>query len=244
MRLYICGDDPRSLCLKEIAKETGHQLTEKRPDAVVLPLPKAGMKDIRRYFPQGQKIICGMVEEELKETAKKEKWKLMNVLEDEGFLLENAQLTAEGAVYKAMQAKKGALCRRECLVVGYGRIGRYLTQMLRGLGSRVTVAARKEKARHAAGENSVSIEDIPYTIGRMDCVFNTVPSLVITENALEKVKKQALLMELASQPYGVDMAAAERLHVPVQIEGGLPGRYCPMDAARAWLDYIERSNLL
>ena len=55
------------------------------------------------------------------------------------------------------------------------------------------------------------------------------------------MKRDVILMELASAPYGMDMAAAEKLGLNVQIEGGLPGRYCPGDAAQIWLEYIERS---
>lgn len=242
MRLYITGDDERSMALKQQALNNGHEMTEKTPDAVVLPLPKAGVKDMKRYFPQGQRIIGGKTETVLQEMMHKEKWVFENVLEDETFLLENARLTAEGAVWKAMNTRKKALCYAECMVVGYGRIAKFLTQMLRGIGSRVTVAARSEKARKEAGENSIGISQMQEKIGEMDYVFNTVPFLVLTENVLLHAKKDVVMMELASAPYGIDMHAAERMGMKIHIEGGLPGRYCPMDAAKVWLDYIERSG--
>lgn len=242
MRLYITGGDERSKALKEEAEKRGHILTERLPDAVVLPLPKAGTADMKRYFPQGQKIVAGKVEDALWEMAQKEKWQMENVLEDETFLLENARLTAEGAVFKAMEGKKKALCYAKCMVIGYGRIGKYLTQMLKGMGSRVTVAARSEKARMEAGKESIAIHEIHSKIADMDFVFNTVPFPVLDEACLNNVCPNTWIMELASAPYGVDMAAAERLGVSVHIEGGLPGRYAPADAARVWLDYIERSG--
>lgn len=242
MRLYITGDDERSNALKRLALANGHEMTEKKPDAVVLPLPKAGVKDMKRYFPQGQRIIGGKTETALMDMMEEEKWAFENVLEDETFLLENARLTAEGAVWKAMNMRKNALCYAECMVVGYGRIAKLLTEMLRGIGSRVTVAARSEKARREAGENSIAIGKMQNVIGKMDYVFNTVPFPVIKEDELCYAKKDAVIMELASAPYGIDMHAAEMLGLKVHIEGGLPGRYCPMDAARVWLDYIERSG--
>lgn len=243
MRLYITGHDERSLALKAQALAKGHEMTDKMPDAVILPLPKAGVCDIKRYYAHGQKIIGGKREKALQEMMEKEKWRFENVLEDEKFLLENARLTAEGAIWKAMNARKKALCCSECMVVGYGRIARFLTAMLRGLGSRVTVAARSEKARKEAGENSIDMEQMQEAAGEMDYIFNTVPFLVLTEEVLGNVKKDAILMELASAPYGVDMQAAEKMGLNVQIEGGLPGRYCPMEAAKAWLDFIERSGM-
>lgn len=242
MRLYITGKDERSEALKIIAQKRGHEITEKAPDAVVLPLPKAGIGDIKRYYPQGQKIIGGKREAVLQEMMEKEKWRFENVLEDEIFLLENARLTAEGAIWKAMNARKKALSNASCMVVGYGRIARFLTAMLRGMSSRVTVAARSEKARAEAGENSIDILQIQKEIRKMDYVFNTVPCLVLTKDVLQNADKNAIIMELASAPYGIDMHAAESLGLHVQIEGGLPGRYCPMDAAQLWLDFIERSG--
>ena len=65
---------------------------------------------------------------------------------------------------------------------------------------------------------------------------------MIREEVLKHVKKDAVMMELASPPYGIDMHAAEKLGLQVHLEGGLPGRYCPQDAAGIWLDYIERSG--
>lgn len=242
MRLYITGNDERSLALKQQAMKRGHNITEKTPDAVVLPLPKAGVADIKRYFPKGQKIIGGKAETALKEMMDNEKWQFENVLDDEIFLLENARLTAEGAIWKAMNERKKALCYAKCMVIGFGRIAKFLTEMLRGMGSRVTVAARSEKARREAGENSISMQQIRDMIGEMDYVFNTVPCLVVTEEELKCAQSDILIMELASAPYGIDMHAAERLNVKVRIEGGLPGRYCPMDAAKVWLDFIERSG--
>lgn len=241
MRLYIPGEDERSLLLKQRCKEKGYILTEMNPDAVVLPLPKARCGDLKRCFREGQLFVCGMVDEGINEEAEEKNWQMKNVLEDEQFLLENARLTAEGAVYKAMCARQGALCRKNCLVIGYGRIGKWLTRMLRGMGCDVTVCARREASRKMAGESSVDVHQISEIIGKMDVIFNTVPAVVLTEKELQKVKSDVILMELASAPYGMDLAAAEKLGLNVQIEGGLPGRYCPGDAAQIWLEYIERS---
>lgn len=241
MRLCIPGTDERSLLLKEQCKGKGYVVTEMNPDAVVLALPKARYSDLKRCFREGQLFICGMVDEGIKEEAEEKNWQMKNVLEDEAFLLENARLTAEGAVYKAMCARQGALCQKKCLVIGYGRIGKWLTRMLRGMGCDVTVCARKEASRKMAGENSVDVQQLNDVIGEMEMIFNTVPAMVMPEDVLEKVRKEAILMELASAPYGIDMAAAEKLGLNVQIEGGLPGRYCPGEAAKIWLEYIERS---
>ena len=68
------------------------------------------------------------------------------------FCAANAVLTAEGALFAAMRAQERALGDCECLVIGWGRIGRALTEMLVALGARVTVASRAERSRRQAQE--------------------------------------------------------------------------------------------
>ena len=48
------------------------------------------------------------------------------------------------------------------------------------------------------------------------------------------------VMDLASPPYGVDLVAAQCLGVRAWRESGVPGRYCPLAAARAMADAIDR----
>ena len=241
MRLCIYGTDKRSECLRQIASEKGYLLTDIRPDVVVMPLPRAKLSDVKRMFPKGQIFICGTADDAFAKEARQNHWLLHPVLADETFQQANAQLTAEAALYKAMAREKGALCKKKCMVIGYGRIGRALVSMLRGLACKTRVAARRAETRREAGEGSIAMNEIENAIRQMDWIFNTVPSPVISTDALKNMKEGATVMELASPPYGLDMAEAERLGVQVQLEGGLPGRYCPRDAAEAWMEYIERS---
>ena len=66
-----------------------------------------------------------------------------------------------------------------------------------------------------------------------DVIFSTPPATVIDEAALRHVDANALLIDLASPPYGFDLDAARNLNLRAHREPGLPGRYCPLSAARA-----------
>ena len=59
-----------------------------------------------------------------------------------------------------------------------------------------------------------------------------------------KVKKGALLMDLASAPWGIDREAARSVGVNAVLESGLPGRYCPRSAAALLMEYMEREGIL
>lgn len=75
-------------------------------------------------------------------------------------------------------------------------------------------------------------------------VFSTAPAMVLDAGLLARVNREAMVIDLASPPYGVDLAAAWRMGLRAWREPGLPGRYCPESAARALYDAMKRGNVL
>lgn len=145
------------------------------------------------------------------------------------YVLENAALTAEGAVELLMRRCCGAVAGMRVLVAGYGRIGRLLTDKLAALGAAVDVAARGKAARIEArirGHNSVDINDI---CSSYDAVVNTVPAPVLTGDY-----GGALCIDLASSPGGWSD------NTPVLRAPGLPGTYAPKAAADVMAEAIYR----
>ena len=63
---------------------------------------------------------------------------------------------------------------------------------------------------------------------------------VLDERRLRALDEDAMVIDLSSAPYGVDLDAARRMGVRAWREPGLPGRYCPQSAAEAILRAIER----
>jgi len=166
--------------------------------------------------------------------------------QDELFLRRNAQLTAEGAICRAMQRMERALLGSACLVTGYGRIGQELCARLCAMGAFVIVCARSEmqmRAAHAAGAHPVPLAQLTGAAEAADVIFNTVPARVLGEDALRAIRPGALMIELASAPYGADLTAARELGVHVEMESGVPGRYAPLDAGEALFDAARRRLL-
>ena len=52
----------------------------------------------------------------------------------------------------------------------------------------------------------------------------------------------AMIIDLSSAPYGVDLDAAREMSLRAWREPKLPGRYCPFSAARALLRAIIRAE--
>lgn len=172
----------------------------------------------------------------------RERHRLIDLGQDEGFVRANAVLTAEGAICCAMLEGEKALCECNCVIVGFGRIGYALNEMLVGLGARVTVAARRDAARRQAvqrGADAVALDEMRQALRLADVVFSTPPEMVMGESELRMINPRALVIDLASPPYGVDLEAAKALGIRAWREPGLPGRYCPESAGRALLRAVQ-----
>ena len=171
--------------------------------------------------------------------------KVVNLWEDEMLLLENAYLTAEGAVAAAMQASSHIMKDLNCMIIGWGRIGRALAEILVGLGARAVVVSRSEVNRNRAverGAESIAMEEAELRLPEQRVIFSTPPSMVLDERLLQFVNEDALIIDLASPPYGVDLRTAWNRGIRAWREPGLPGRYCPESAAEALLKALERAG--
>lgn len=158
----------------------------------------------------------------------------------EDFAVRNAVLTAEGAVGMLIREWDDAIFGAEILVLGYGRIGRVLSRYLKALGAQVTVAARREASRAwAQAEGLMTCDDSFKEIYRMKVVINTVPAPVLTAEHIDRLRPDALIMELASSPGGVDESRAEERGVRLIKAPSLPGRSAPAAAGRIIKDTIR-----
>lgn len=150
----------------------------------------------------------------------------------EEFTVRNTVPTAEGALEIAMREFPGTINGSNCLVVGFGRIGKILAWMLRGIGANVTVSARKPSDFawiESYGYQSIKTDDI-CDRDQYDLIFNTVPALVFNRRTLSKARPGTILIDLASAPGGVDYEAAEKLGIQAIKALSLPGRVAPKAA--------------
>ncbi len=164
-----------------------------------------------------------------------EYWNAMDVNDyftREDFTVRNAAVTAEGAVEIAMREYDRTICGSRCLVAGFGRIGKALAWMLRGLGASVTVSARKPADLawiDVYGYTPVKSDEI--CLGeKYDIIFNTVPAMVFFHKTLNRVDPSTLLIDLASMPGGVDFDAARERGIRTVHALSLPGKTAPRAA--------------
>lgn len=179
-------------------------------------------------------IFAGMIPSQVKAYCDKHKKKIFDYSQSESLALMNAIPTAEGAIQAAMSNTDEMLHGKRALITGYGRIGKILASKLCGIGVGVTVCARKKQSlslAYAMNYDTLSMEHLADRIGRYDIVFNTVPEIIMTSDVLDNVRKNALIIDLASLPGGIDAAYASRLGLKVISALALPGKYAPVSAA-------------
>lgn len=129
----------------------------------------------------------------------------------------------------------------KCIVLGFGRCGKVLAHMLKGIGAHLSVEARSMSDLayiEGYGYTPVALKDLTEHIGQYDFIFNTIPSLILDGNKLNKVKQDAVIIELASKPGGIDLALAKRLGIKVIDGQSLPGKVAPETAAKIIFDTI------
>lgn len=177
------------------------------------------------------------------EKARRPDLKWVDLWADERLLRENAWLTAESAVASVVRSHPQRMCGLRCAVVGYGRIGQALTDILLNLGAEVHVVSGSRKKRGAIdgiGAKAWPREETAEALRDCALVFSTPPTAVVGAEEMAWLKPHALIVDLASPPYGVDLEAAKLLNFEARREPGLPGRYCPISAARALYNAVLR----
>ena len=124
---------------------------------------------------------------------------------------------------------------------GFGRIGKVLARKLAGLSAKVTCAARKDEDLawiRAYGHNETNINALGKNLSKYDIILNTVPHLILNKEKLEYVKKDVLLIDLASNPGGIDKRETKDLNLKLIWALALPGKVAPVTTAEFIKDTI------
>ena len=181
-------------------------------------------------------IIAGAIKQEIRDMADKNNIKIIDLMEDEELTILNIIPTVEGAIQVAMENTETTIYNSNCLVLGYGRIGKLLSKNLKDLGANVSCVARKEKDLawcKVYGYKAIDLNDLDKNLNNCDIIFNTVPSLILDDKKLKLLKGQnTLIIELASSPGGIDFKKAEEYNIKVIKALGLPGKVAPLTAAK------------
>lgn len=208
MLVYPIGSTPACTYAASFLEGAGISLVDHPAPEVthlLLDIPSFGadgmlrcggdLEEILRMLPPDITIVGGNLDHPILEGHQ-----ILDLLKSERYLAQNAAITAHCALSVAAQNMTAVFSDSPALVIGWGRIGKCLGQLLKAIGSDVTIAARKESDQamiRALGLRAVDICQISRVLPKCRLVFNTVPELVLSKDMTQQ--KDCLFVDLASK---------------------------------------------
>lgn len=216
---YFCvpyTEDKRMIYAKNYLEKKGFSSTDKieYADFVVLPVP---VKKNMLENLNGKLAFYGMGEYE----------NGFDYMKNENYVLKNAVLTAEGAVSYLEENTPYSLVSKKILIIGYGRIAKALHKILDSYGADITVCSRSKTSESLAvfnGAKHIFFNGLSAE-NDFDIIINTVPHIVLTKQELRFVNKDAVILDLASFPGGIDTLVASSMGLKVLNGRAMPVRF-------------------
>ena len=244
--IFVYGNEK----LRDFAEITYCETLEeiKTVDAVVLPLTGISVKGeihapcfpykvffstIANNIKPQTPVFLGNATLLVKELAQKLKLTIIEIADDDELAILNAVPTAEGALRLAIELTPYTIHGSRVVIFGYGRVGKVTARLFKSVNAKVTVVARSIKQlalAEAFGFDTLNYYDKNNAIKYADIIINTIPALVIDKNDLANLSSSCVIIDLASQPGGIDYETSRQLDVIAVLASGLPGKVAPLTA--------------
>lgn len=186
-------------------------------------------------------LIAGGVTPEVYELANDEYIEIIDIMKREELAVLNTISTAEGTIEIIISNTNRIIHGSKILILGFGRIGKVLARKLLGLSARITCAARKDEDLawiRAYGYEMLNINTLGSNLSEYDIIINTVPHMILNSDRLNYVREDCLLIDLASNPAGIDKKVAKDKNLKLIWALALPGKVAPVTTAEFIKDTI------
>lgn len=238
----------------EIVKCTSIEEVTSKSDIIVSSIPlssdginintpfsknKIEISEVAKYV-KGKTFIAGRIEEELYQ--KFSETKVIDLLKREELTVLNTISTAEGAIQIAMEESTKTLHGSKILVMGFGRVSKILSNMLKGIGAEVYCETRTTVNCawiKAYGYKPILLDELDNKLGKFDIIINTIPHIILNKEKLKLLKRDCLIIDIASNPGGVDRKAAKEIGIKLIWALSLPGRVAPITSAEFIKETLE-----
>ena len=189
-------------------------------------------------------IFTGSVSSEILRKFKLYNIEILDIMKNEEFAVLNAIPTAEETIRIIIDNTKKVIHNTNCLIMGYGRIGKVLAKKLNSLSVKVEclVSDNIEKTWcRVEGYNYIEFENIKNKsdlLKKYDIIINTIPKIILTDE-LKEIRKDTLIIDLASKPYGIDRNIVKQENLNFIEALGLPGKSAPTTVAENMYELIK-----
>ncbi|MBO5412915.1 MAG: dipicolinate synthase subunit DpsA [Clostridia bacterium] len=190
---------------------------------------------------EGKTFIAGNIKKELYDLTEGKNVEIIDLLDREELVVLNTISTAEGAIQIAMEETTRTIHGSNILVLGYGRVGKILANMLKGIGANVYCEARKNVDLawiKAYGYEPIRLNELDEKLNKFNIIINTIPSMILDEEKIKLLNEDCLIVDLASNPGGVDRTAAKKYGIKTIWALSLPGKVAPLTSAEFIKDTI------
>ena len=196
---------------------------------------------------KGKTLIPGNVSEDIIKMAQKYNIKVIDVMKNENLAILNTIATAEGTIELMIANTNTIIFDSNVLILGFGRVAKTLANRLKGLVKSVTCASRENGELtwiEFYGFKKIDLnilnqsQDLLKILSNFDVIINTIPSMILDAKKLQYIKKDALLIDLASNPGGIDNEVAKKQGLKLIHALGLPGKVAPVSSAKFIKDII------
>ncbi|WP_041057558.1 dipicolinate synthase subunit DpsA [Jeotgalibacillus campisalis] len=257
--LYVVGFDQLALTEPGFTKVDSHELPYEELDAIVFPVSGVGEEGaVRSSFSSKPVKLDSKAFKRLKTscllfsgipTAWLEALQkpVVYLMDEDQIAIRNSIPTAEGVIWLLLQHTDHTIHGSTILVTGFGRIGMTIANRLKSLGANVLggTTSSAEKARMIEMSiEPIDLDNIHKKMGMLDAWINTIPSdTVFSEDIVNQVSHQCLVIELASGPKAITSKTAESLGLRYIDAPSLPGIIAPKTAGLILASsIIERIN--
>ena len=217
------------------------------PHLILLPIPTTRDKkyingtstllsDIPTLSGTGALIAGYNIPGETVKELKERECAVFDAALDEDFLLDNARITARGAVANLMSNSELDISDMRVAVVGLGRIGTALLNLLLFLGAAVTVYTKRESVVRDLTSLEIDCRPIGWDsdLSEFDAVFNTAPESIIDPEKISVLPPKTRIIDLAS---GNIFEPSERL---IKL-ASIPDKMYPVSAGKLYAEAIIRA---
>ncbi len=216
------------LVLPYPATRDGKTVTSISNDGVMLGKLTAMLKNHHTVF-------AGMLSERWKNAMAEKCSKVYDYSARSDLTMMNAVPTAQGVLKTLFNNIEYTVYSSSVAVTGYGKTAKIIAKYFDALGADVTVFARSAGAVSEAecfGYNALNTCFLKEKAGDFDIFINTVPSMLIDSSVINGMKRSAVIIDIASAPFGTDFAAARAAGIMALQAGSLPGKTAPVSAGR------------
>lgn len=193
----------------------------------------------------GQTLAGFLLPDDLKQSLYEKNCLFLNLGDSPAFMNENAALTAEGLLSELIRYTPSALSQARVLLLGYGRCGSAIGNILLPLCRDIHVIEQDElKCQQAmdTGIHPVTLKELDPLLSHCNIVINTIPSQVLSAVHFSALPGNCHIFDIASKPFGFPANFIADYLIPCHCLPGLPGRFCPETAGQLIGRTIERMS--